>query len=185
MKNMDKYVNLKPALDAYKKEMDERGEYNLEWIPFEEWAVEDETATARLVEEEKRARELAAMAEEDEKEYIRKAIPELKKYYEENGWNEADGLLTKILEIDPDFDIYGQYASACNCFHSGMWSVVCEDFEGVWDNYRYCKTAGCCHSWDNVEEWYEQTKALVSYIEPFITDAKEIIKELEEKGGAK
>jgi hypothetical protein len=186
MKNIEKYGNnLKAALDAYNTEMVERVNYHLEGTPFEDWVDEDEGTTARLVEAEKRSRELAEMAVEAEKEYIRKAMPELKKFYKENGWDEADVLLTKIFEIAPNFDLYGQYASACNCFHSGMWSIVCDDFAGVWDSYCYCKAPGCCHAWNNVEEWYKQTKDLVAYIEPFITDAKEIIKDLEAKGGAK
>lgn len=184
MKNIEKYRNdLKSALAAYNGEMAKRAENGIDGLPFEDWTEEDTNTTARLIAEKRKEEEAAAKAVEDEKEYIRKAMPELVAHYKANGWDEADGILTKIVELAPKMDVFDTIGSAANCFHSGMWSVVCGDFNDVWSFYLYCKAPGCCHEWDNVKEWYEQTKDLAKYIKPFIEEAKPILEELKAKGG--
>ena len=182
MRNIEKYKNnLAAALAAYNDEMAERSAIGIDGLPFEDWVCEDEGTTRRLVDEKRKELDEQAAAEKAEKEFIRNAIPELIAHYKANGWDEADALLTEITELDPERDIYSELVSACNCFHSGMWSIICNDFNAVWDSYCYCKKDGCCHSWDNVEEWHKFMKNLAASIQPFIDDAKPIVRKLRAK----
>ena len=184
MKNQDKYgSNLKAAIAAYNDEMAKRAENGIDGLPFEDWADNEEDSTARLLEDKRKAEEAAAKVVEDEKEYIRKAIPELAAHFKANGWDEADNLLGELNRLDPKMEVFEVVASAADCFHSGMWSVVCGDFNAVWDFYLYCKATGCCHEWDNVKKWHEKTKALAKCIKPFIDEAKPLVEEIKAKGG--
>lgn len=184
MKNIEKYGNnLKAAIAAYNDEMAKRTENGIDGLPFEEWADNEEDSTARLVEDKRKAEEEEAKAVEEEKEFIRKSIPELAAHFKANGWDEADNLLGELNKLDPKMEVFEDVANATDCFHSGMWPVICGDFNEVWNFYLYCKEYGCCHQWDNVKEWYEQTKDLAKYIKPFIDEAKPIVERLKAKGG--
>lgn len=118
---------------------------------------------------------------EADKEFIRKSIPQLITYYKERGWDEAESLLSQIEETAPNVDVFGTLHSACDCFHSGMWSVVCNDFNGVWEFYSYCKNSEPEDMWHNTTEWYEQMKGLAQYISTFIEDAKKMLENLKAK----
>ena len=189
MRNIEKYENnLAAALAAYNDEMAERIAIGIDGLPFEDWVCEDEGTTRRLVDEKRKELDEQAAAEKAEKEFIRaekefirNAIPELIAIYKANGWDEADALLTEMTELDPKRDIYSELVSACNCFHSGMWMIIGDDFKAVWDSYCYCKKDGFCHSWDNVEEWYKYMENLANCIQAFIDDAKPIVAELRAK----
>ena len=164
--------------------MADRAENGIDGLPFEDWVEEDETQTTKLVEKKKEQEAKVAAALADEKEAIRKGIVELKAYYKANGYDEAEGLSDEIYRLAPDYDLYGKHNSACNCFHTGMWEIICEDFSSVWDLYSYVKEGGgWAHEWKNPVEWLESQKGLVGYIKPFVEEAKTIIEELKAKGG--
>lgn len=185
MKNIEKYgSNLKAAVSAYKDEMAKRTENGIDGCFFEDWVEEDETFTAQLIENKRKEEEAAEKALEEEKESIRKGIKELKAHYKANGFEEANTLSTEIYRVAPKYDLYINHNSACNCFHSGMWEVWCEDFEGVWDFYTYIKKeGGSLGGWKNPVEWFEQMKGLAGYIKPFVDEAKPLVEELKAKGG--
>lgn len=187
MKNLEKYESsLFAAIAAYNGEMMDRSENGIGGLPFEDWVEEDTDTTARLIAEEKKRKEEIAAALANEKEAIRKGMEELKAHYKANGYDEAEKLLDEIFRLNPDYDLYGKHDSACNCFHTGMWEIICEDFSTVWDVYSYVKEGGgYAHEWSNPVEWLESQKGLVGYIKPFVDEAKEIIKRLKTEGGQK
>lgn len=189
MKNMEKYANIPDALCAYADEIDRRIKVGLDGLPFEDWANEDESTTERLVLEENERKEREEEAERQraeaeavalaiEQDAVRKGMVELKALYEENGFGEACEIIREVYSLDPRMDIYMDLASACNCMHSGMWSVWCDDFDGVWEYYTYIKTDGYCIHWGNTAEWLEQMKGLVEYIAPFVEEGKVYLENL-------
>lgn len=186
MKNIDKY-DLRTALVAYKGEMDERSDHGIARLSFEDWVEEDVDTTAKLIAEKKREKEAAKKAVEAEKEAIRKGMEELKKFYKDVGWEKADAALDKIFALDPNYDVYEKYASACNVFHSGAWSVMCDDFAGVYDFYCYLKRDAYYETISNPSEWLAyMKKGIPEAIAEWLKDADKIIAELTaKKGGAK
>jgi hypothetical protein len=186
MKNIDKY-DLRTALVAYKVEMTERSNHGIEGLPFEDWIEEDVDTTAKLIAEKKREKEAARKAVEEEKEAIRKGMEELKKFYKDAGWEKAEAALDKIFALAPNYDVYGNYASACNVFHSGAWSVMCDDFAGVYDFYCYLKRDAYDRDINTPSDWLAYMKKdIPEAIEAWLKDADTIIAELTAtKGGAK
>lgn len=184
MTNEEKY-NLAPALAAYNGEMAARDENGIDGLPFEDWATEEVGTTTRLIDETRKAAEEEAKAAEktaeEEKDFIRKAIPALAAHYKLNGWDEAETLLKEITELDPKRDIFSELNSACNCFHSGMYCVVENDFDGALDMYLYGKKDDCIRIWRNVHEWYKYMLELAGDIQSFVYDAKQIVAELRAK----
>lgn len=188
MNNLECYKDdLKAALAAYKDEMAERQEYGIDGLPFEDWVELDTETTRRLVAEEKERREKVAAALADEKESIRKGMAELKEFYKDAGWEKADAALDKIFALDPSYDVYGNYASACNVFHSGAWSVMCDDFAGVYDFYCYLKRDAYDRNINTPSDWLAyMKKGIPEAIEAWLKDADTIIAELTAtEGGAK
>lgn len=188
MKNIEKYGNnLKAALDAYNTEMAERSNHGIEGLSFEDWVEEDVDTTAKLIDEKKREEEAARKAVEAEKEAIRKGMEELKKFYKDAGWEKADAALDKIYALDPNYDVYGNHISACNVFHSGAWSVMCDDFTGVYDFYCYLKKDAYLDTISTPSDWLAyMKKGIPEAIEEWLKDADTIIAELTAtKGGAK
>lgn len=185
MKNIEKY-DLQTALVAYKVEMNERSNHGIEGLPFEDWVEEDVDTTEKLIAEEKREEEAAKKAVEEEKEAIRKGMEELKKFYKDAGWEKAEAALDKIFALDPKYEVYG-YASACNVFHSGAWSVICDDFAGVYDFYCYLKREAYDRDINTPSDWLAyMKKGIPEAIEAWLKDADKIIAELTAaKGGAK
>ena len=146
MKNIDKYEHsVKAALEAYNTEMAALTELNLDGCSFEDWTEREEDSTAKEVAAEEKIRKEMKLAEDAEKDAVRKGMEELKKFYKDAGWDKAYALLDKINEVDPKYEVYENMASACNVFHSGAWSVMCDDFEGVWDMYQYLKRECYCN----------------------------------------
>lgn len=186
MKNIDKY-DLRTALVAYNGEMNERSNHGIEGLPFEDWVEEDVDTTAKLIAEKKREEEAAKKAVEEEKEAIRKGMEELKKFYKEAGWEKAEAALDKIYALDPDYEVYENYGSACNVFHSGAWSVMCDDFAGVYDFYCYLKRDAYDRNINTPSDWLAYMKeGIPEAIEAWLKDADTIIAELTAtKGGAK
>lgn len=145
MKNIDKYEHsVKAALAAYDTEMAALTELNLDGCSFEEWTEREEDSTAKEIAAEEKIREEMKLAVVAEKDAVRKGMEELKKFYKDAGWDKADALLDKIHEVAPKYDVFENMASACNVFHSGAWSVMCDDFEGVWEMYQYLKRERFC-----------------------------------------
>ena len=185
MKNIDKY-DLRTALVAYNGEMTERSNHGIEGLPFEDWVEEDVDTTAKLIAEKKREEEAAKKAGEEEKEAIRKGMEELKKFYKDAGWEKAKAALDKIYALDPNYDVFENYGSACNVFHSGAWSVMCDDFVEVYDFYGYLKREAYNETISTPSDWLAyMKKGIPEAIEAWLKDADTIIKDLEAKGGAK
>lgn len=186
MKNIDKY-DLRTALVAYNGEMNERSKYDIEGLSFEDWVEEDVDTTAKLIAEKKREEEAAKKAVEEEKEAIRKGMEELKKFYKDAGWEKAEAALDKIYALDPDYEVYENYGSACNVFHSGAWSVMCDDFVEVYAFYGYLKREAYNETISTPSDWLAyMKKGIPEAIEAWLKDADKIIAELTAaKGDAK
>lgn len=188
MKNIDKYEHsVKAALAAYDNEMASLSELNLDGCSFEDWTEREEDSTAKAVAAEQKIREEMKLAEEAEKAAIRNGMVELKQFYLDAGWNEADNLLGEIQTKAPDYEVYENMASACNVFHSGAWSVMCDDFRGVWDMYQYLKRERYsdrpCRTPSEFIAYMKQD--IPEAIKVFVAEAKGFIEKHQEKGGAK
>ena len=146
MTNREKYNgDTITALTFYEKDMMELMKYGMESISLGDWLGKEEWAIALLIDQargDKELEELAVEEENNEKGFIRKSIPELAAYYKSRGYDEAQTLLEEISELDPKRDIFGELASASNCFHSGTSCIVGNDFDVVWQDYLYYKKGG-------------------------------------------
>lgn len=173
------------ALTLYEKDMMELMKYGMESISFRHWLGKEEWAIALLIDQargDKELEELAVEEENNEKDFIRKSIPELAAYYKSCGYDEAQALLEEVNELDSKRDIFDELASASNCFNSGTWFIVQNDFDRVWQAYLYSKKGGeglCL--WNDVGEWHVWMKDLADDIQSFIRKAKPIVEELRAK----
>lgn len=186
MTNREKYNgDTITALTSYEKDMMELMKYGMESISFGDWLGKEEWAIALLIDQargDKELEELAVEEENNEKDFIRKSIPELAAYYKSCGYDEAQALLEEVNELDPKRDIFGELASASNCFNSGTWFIVQNDFDRVWQAYLYSKKGGDgLRLWNDVGEWHVWMKDLADDIQSFIRKAKPIVEELRAK----